>query len=285
MRIHHSIFVSRDISEQAFSGCDIQFKQNGRFQEYDISEDDPRWPRVAAAISRYQQITQALRGFSIPGASEGDRVWTEFSDAERSRASFLTMGAWYHGYPQPEQYNAEALSRIEKMPYLRRTYDFSAACETCWKGRKQIAPFRMKKSPAWRRRSILQLEWVREEIFVRPEVYESIFRPFGIGFRPVLLHRTGVELDTVVQLVIDAVANLKVEGIAFEVCRSCGERDYHWTCRGFPPSPEPTELPLFKSKQMFNAFYRRVYVNSDLYRKIVEAKLKGAVFDPCDVVT
>jgi hypothetical protein len=283
VKIHHSIFVLRDISEQVFSGCGIQFKQDGRFEEYDITEDDPRWPRVAAAISRYQEISDALRGFPIPGANDGDRVWTEFSDEERKRAPFLEMGAWYHGYPQPQDYKPVAASAIDKLPYLRGTYDSSEACQNCWTGRKQIAPFRMKKSPAWGRRSILQLEWEREEFFVKPDVYESIFRPFGIGFRPVLLHKTGAELDTVVQLVIDAIVEVQVRGIPLErICSACGEKDYHHITRGFPPSPEHAKPAVFKSRQVFNGYRRRVYVSNGLYRKIVDAKLKGADFAPCE---
>jgi len=184
VKIHHALFLSRDISEQAFAGCEIQFKQNGRFETYDITEDDSRWPRVASCISRYLEISQAIRGYPISGPGAADRVWTEFSADERKRATFLAMGAWYHGYPQPEEFSPDASSRIDRLPYLRQTYDFSEACEECWKEGRQIAPFRMKKAPVWGRRSMLQLEWVREEFFVKPDVYECIFRPFGMGHRP-----------------------------------------------------------------------------------------------------
>jgi hypothetical protein len=281
VKIHHSIFVLRDVSEQVFSGCGVQLKPDGRFEGCDITEDDPRWPRVAEAIARYQEVSEALRGFPIPGANGGDRVWTEFSDEERKLAPFLEMEAWYHGYPQPQQFRPDAPSRIDKLPYLRQTYDFSEACEKCWRGRKQIAPFRMKKNPTWGRRSILQLEWVREEFFVKPDVYESIFRPFGVGFRPVLLHKTGAELDTVVQLVIEAVAEVNVNGIPFEKCPACGKKDYHRSTKGFPPSPTDTKASLLKSNETFNGFTRRVYVSNSLWRRILDANLKGADFAPC----
>jgi hypothetical protein len=173
LRIHHSILVLREISEQVFSECGLPFKQDGEFDECDITEDDPRWVYVSAAISRYQQITDALRGFSIPGSNSGDRVWMEFLDEGRRRAPFCEMGAWYYGYPQPEEMNLAASTGADKFPYLRRTYDFSEACVTCWRGKRQIAPFRMKKSPAWGRRSILQMNWLHEEFFVKPEVYAA----------------------------------------------------------------------------------------------------------------
>jgi len=283
VKIHHAIFVSHDVGEQVFSGCGIDLKPEGRFAVYDITEDDPRWPQVAVAIARYQEIAAAIRGLPIiPGANEGDRVWTEFTEEEKELAPFLTMGAWYHGYPQPDQFKADAPSRVDKLPYLRGTYDFSEACDSCWTGRKQVAPFRMKKSPAWGRRSILQLEWVTEEFFVKPEVYESTFRPFGIASRPVLLHKTGTKLETVVQLVIDSIVDVHVQGIPIQrVCSSCGEKQYQRSCRGFPPSPSVTNAAVFKSRQYFNGS-RRVYVSNALYQKMVAAELKGGEFDPCD---
>ena len=282
MKIHHSIVISRDLGQQAFAGCEIQFKQDGLFETLDITEDDPRWPQVALGLARYQEISEALRGFPIPGASDGDRIWTEFSDTERRRATFLELGAWHHGYPQPEDFKLEAPLRIDKLAYLKETYDLTGACEKCWRGREQIAPFRMKKNPAWGRRSILQLEWVREEFFVKPEVYETVFRPLGIGYRPVLSHKTGSELEAVVQLAVDAVAELKLDGVPFEVCLVCHRKDYHRSCRGYPPSPVPTNAALFKSEQTFNGFDRRVYVSNSLYREMLRAKVRGAEFDPCE---
>ena len=250
----------------------IHLEHDGDWGSYDVTEVDPRWPSVSAAISRYQAVSDALRGFSIAGSNQGDRVWTEFTDTERNRAPFLEIGAWHHGYPQPEDVHR----------FMRKTYDLSNACEICHVGAKQVAPFRMKKSPVWGRRSILQLNWVSDEFFVKPEVYETIFRPFGIGFRSVLLDKTGAELDTVVQLSIDAVVDVGVEGIPLEhVCSRCGRKSYERSRRGFPPGPVGAEASMSKSNQHFHGYSRRVYVNNSLYRKIVDAKLKGTEFDPC----
>jgi hypothetical protein len=98
----------------------------------------------------------------------------------------------------------------------------------------------------------------------------------------VLLDKTGAELDTVVQLVIDDAADVRVDAVPFEVCSGCGGKDYHRSCRGFPPSPAHTKAAAFKSKQYFNGSNRRVYVTNGLYQRIVAAQLKGAEFDPCE---
>ena len=97
----------------------------------------------------------------------GDRVWTEFTEAERKLAPFLEIAAWHHGYPQPE----------DILGYRQALFDLSHACGICHSGAKQIAPFRMKQSPVWGRRSMLPLNWVFDEIFVEPDVYEAVFRP------------------------------------------------------------------------------------------------------------
>jgi hypothetical protein len=271
--VHHAIFVDREISEQLFSECGVLLKNEGRFGTYDITADDPRWPCVSVALSTYRAVVEALRGSPVVDPNLGDRVWTEFTDDERNQAPFLEMmPSWLHGYPQPESVHG----------YMDQTYDLSSACKICHVGAKQKAPFRMKKSPVWGRRSILQMNWVDDEIFVKPDVYSAVFRPFGIGSWPVLLHKTGVELDTVVQLSIETIADVRVDGTLLEhVCSRCGRQSSQRSCRGFPPGPVHAEAPIFKSSQCFHGSDRSVFVSNCLYQEIVGAKLKGAGFHPC----
>lgn len=283
--MHHAIAVDYEIAQAMFAECGVVLENKAGLGCADITEDDPRWPCVSAALARYEAVRDALRGFSLrqridsklPPASPrvpytiGDRVWTDFTEAERKLAPFLEIGAWHHGYPQPE----------DILGYRQATFDLSNACGICHSGAKQIAPFRMKQSPAWGRRSMLQLNWVFDEIFVKPDVYEAVFHAFGVGRRPVVLHRTGAEMDTVVQLAIEPVAEVQADGIPFGICEACGQRNYHRSPRGFAPRPAPTEAPLFKSAQKFHAFEARVYVSQALYRKLAGAKLKGAEFRPC----
>jgi hypothetical protein len=177
-----------------------------------------------------------------------------------------------HGYPQPQDVYA----------YKKATYDLSNACRQCFAGAKQKAPFRMKKSPAWGRRSILQMNWVDDEVFVKPEVYDAIFRPLGVGFWPVVLHKTGAALDNVVQLSIDSLADINVDRTPVEhTCSQCGRKSYQRSCRGFPPAPIETDAAIFKSKQYFHGFEKGVYVSGTFYRTILRANLKGADFSPC----
>ncbi len=126
------------------------------------------------------------------------------------------------------------------------------------------------------------MNWVDDEVFVKPEVYDAIFRPLGIGFVPVVLHKTGAELDNVVQLSIDTFVDVFVDGIPVEhICSCCGRQSYERVCRGFPPSPVNVCAPIFKSTPYFHGSAKRIYVSGDLYRTILCASLKGAYFEPC----
>ena len=110
----------------------------------------------------------------------------------------------------------------------------------------------LKKSPNWGRRSILQMNWLFDEYFVKPEVWNAIFQPLGINCRRVLLHGTGQELESVLQLHIPKLVPLQMDSNAFEYerCMFCDRKKYkHVT--GFFPGPQTTDFPFFKSVQYF----------------------------------
>jgi hypothetical protein len=85
----------------------------------------------------------------------------------------------------------------------------------------QVAPFQMTGEPAWGRNFILQLNWVFDEFFVTPQLWQTVFEPPGVRMRPVLGAR-GQELSTVVQLVADEVVPAATDGMPIERCGGCG---------------------------------------------------------------
>ncbi|MBL8215031.1 MAG: hypothetical protein JNK87_30210 [Bryobacterales bacterium] len=175
---------------------------------------------------------------------------------------------WHHGYPEPSA----------GFGYIQQTFDMQTYCP-CGLGKRQVAPFRMKREPRWGRRSILQLHWEFETFFVTPAAWERCFRPFGVEKMPVLNHRTGEELASVVQLRIPEETEAHVEGLRFRACERCGRRKYMPIdgCRF--PGPKQVPAPLFHSIERFNdGAFRLVYVRMDLYGAIYAAGLKGAVF-------
>ena len=143
------------------AGVELQIHDNNltKIAVCDVAEDDPQWETVRHLLKKYETM---------------DIPFTKFSDSELSNAKHLAMGSsWHHGYPQPE----------DDFGYMQLTYDLRDYCEHCGIGAKQISPFRMKKSPNWGRRSILQMNWLFDEYFVKPEVWNAVFQPLGINCR------------------------------------------------------------------------------------------------------
>ena len=245
------------------AGVELQIDDSdlSRIAVCDVAEDDPRWERVQPLVKKYQLV---------------DIAFTRFTDSELDHAKYLSMvPSWHHGYPQPEDH----------FGYRQITYDLTEHCDHCGIGARQTAPFRMKKAPNWGHRSILQMNWVFDEFFVQPDVWKAVFRPLGIGCRPVLLHRTGQELDSVVQLDIPKSVSLVMDATShrFATCMFCDRRKYKYIT-GFFPSPQPTDLQLFRSVQYFGSGAgadRAVLLTGALYRRIKEASLKGAEFHAC----
>lgn len=235
----------------------------GVFVWFDIDESHPAWPKLSAMLDEWDVTT-------FSGA--------RFSEKDRHAAPFLELGAWAHGYPMPDL----------DFGYLEATYDLADYCEKCGIGNRQIAPFRMKREPKWGKKHIMSLEWVYDELFVQPEAWERTFRPFGIGCRPVLHHKSGSKLQTVVQLDITATAAspLKIPADQpTEFCATCGRTKYQPIQLGpFPGfETEPTEAML-KTREWFGSgaeARRPVIISSRLFRTMREHQIKGAVFWPC----
>jgi hypothetical protein len=262
LKIIHHISMPYGPVRTAFqdAGIELQIFDNqlGKIASCDVAEDDPQWQKVQPLLKKYQLVDIPL---------------TKFTDSELCNARHLAMGpSWHHGYPQPE----------DDFGYKRITYDLTDYCERCGIGAKQTSPFRMKKAPIWGRHSILQINWLFDEFFVKPDVWKDIFEPLGTKCRPVLLHRTGHELDSIVQLDIPHLVPLLMdkEGYGFDRCMSCDRKKYkHVT--GFFPSPQATDFSLFKSAQHFGSgasARRAVLLSHALYLKIRDEALKGAEF-------
>ena len=226
---------------------------------FEVAEDHPYWPDLEYLFKKWDAF---------------DLTSTEFTASELNHASYLKMGCnWHHGYPMPD----------DDFGYCSVTYEHF--CDKCGIG-KQKAPFRMRSKPQWGKRHIFRLHWVYDEYFVLPEVWEEVFKPVGIGSLPVLHHRTGKELETVVQLNIEKVATapLNTEGLSCEICTVCGTKRYKPISRGFQPAlTSAQDEPIFKTLEYFGSgasSSKTVIVLAKLYQVIEKEKLKGVVFYP-----
>ena len=228
-----------------------------------FDEADPRWPALVEWRARQGRFAEPLST-------------TVFSKAELKTAQWLEFATdWQWGYPQPDEGD---------FGYLNVTYDDSGACGKCKVGLRQVAPFQFVGEPTWGRRSVLQLNWVFDELFVTPELWETVFRPVGVGAREV--HNTkGKTLSTVVQLVVEDRVDLDMDGFEFHTCEVCGTKKYTVISRGFHPKPvtEPWGA-MCRSNQWFGSggrAFQGLIASRDVYEAIEAAKAKGARFIPC----
>lgn len=228
---------------------------------FDIEESDERWPAVKAMLSEFNGI---------------DICTTLFDEEECRSAEWLTVSPeWHYGYPMPDH----------DFGYLQQVYDSSGSCGPCGINGLQVAPFWMRGEPRWGRRHILQLNWVFDEYFVRPEVWKEVFLPLGIQCLPVLHHKTGAELETVVQLkiehVLDSVCDLGDH--PFEVCADCGRKKWLPFVRGVFPEPSqlPATVPAVKTQEWFGSgasARRKVLVSQAVYSSCLAHGLRGVSF-------
>ena len=124
-----------------------------------------------------------------------------------------------------------------------------------------------------------------------PNVWMDIFRPFGIDKEPVIHHKTGRNLNSVVQLsiprVIDA-GRTPASMIVENRCADCHTVKFQPHVRGhFPLSvTPPSGAALTKTFQWFGSgslAYREVIVSQDLLVALTDAKIKGTHFVPATV--
>jgi hypothetical protein len=260
MRVIHRIsFHSSPIIRKELAVLGIVVGSTG-FVAFDFDESQPQWPKVADWMKR--------RGVS-------SFVSTSFSEAEIRAAAWLALQpTWHHGYPQP---NADVFG------YREVTYDLAEYCDVCGIGKKQRAPFQMKSEPRWGRSGILQLNWIFDEYFALPRVWSTIFKPYGIGCRPVT-NKRGIELKTVVQLVGAEEEDIVPDGLPVNKCTKCGRPKYLPVTRGpFPALVNRPSAHMVKTRQYFGSgasAHHEVLVSQDIARSLLANKIRGVSLRP-----
>jgi hypothetical protein len=246
-----------DIGVEFASGA--KMPGGGIVATIDLPEDDARWRRIELLLGGRRTL---------------DSVASTFSSADLYAAKFLRIVAKSGGYPQPENKNG----------YLSATYDLTDYCPRCGIGKRQVAPFRFKGPPALRNNSIIQLNWIFDEYFVSAATWEAVFKPLGIEKRPVVLHKSGLEVQSPFQLDIPYVCDLKLEGAGYTECPYCERKKYSPIFRGFLPEPVEPSTSIFKSSQSFGSgalAFKLVIVSADTYRIFKDIDLKDAKFYAC----
>lgn len=267
--IHRIAFHTPRVSTRLIDQLEIKYKQSEPFHgssmvSFDISESDKRWPDVKL--------------FALKNKIHTGVCWTTFTKRELETATWLEIGSTSHiGYPKPDDDNG----------YLEATYDLADYCPTCGIGLKQVRPFRIRGEPKWGTREIMQLNWVFEEYFVPPAIWETVFKPFGIDCQPVVHHKTGNELQGVVQLKNDFILDQERDlgDHKYEICDQCDRKKYLPFVRGMLPETEATieKHQMFKTKEYYGSGAsadRCVIVSQCLRQKLLEQRVRGINFSP-----
>jgi hypothetical protein len=226
---------------------------------FKIDETDPRWPAVQVLLERYK----------LP-----DVTSAKFTPAEMNAADFFAMQAtWHFAYPEPDDGG-----------YLPASFDLTRYCQKCGSGKRQNAPFRIKKAPRWGRNSVAQLYWIYDEFFVTTDAYCQVFEPLGISSQAVLSSNGKNVLDSILQLEVSTTVPLEITNRSSDDCTICGTPRYSPITTDFIPKPLKFEGEIAKSEQYFGSgglSYRLVIVSKALYVKINEYGIKGVNFIPC----
>jgi len=257
MELVHRIAVRLDtpLREEL---CLLGFKFTEELSVIVMDEADKRWPSVAPLVRKY---------------SPYDLITEKFSDEEIRSARYLAIQTvWHNGYPQPE----------DSAAYETITYDKSQCCHKCRRGIVQKSPFRIRKEPKWGRNSVFVLNWVIDELFIRPERWKPVLDQFGISYREVLHCKTTEVLETVVQLNIpDTDVPLFVENSSrTTVCDMCGRFTMESISPGFFPALNGhCDHPIFKTKEFFGAT-KWIVFSGELCAAMRDHQLQGIGFRP-----
>ena len=220
---------------------------------------------LSDAHPRYQEIRALMDELGLTPSYK----WLKFTPEEIAAARWLSITAYPQGYPNPE----------DIYEYVKVTYDVTEWCRKCGVGTEQNAASRMRREPQWGKRyDILRLHWVDDALFTKPEVWERVFKPFGIGCMPVLNARGTAELQTVVQLVVEEHVSLSTEGLEGHICPQCRRVKYREPLDFLPPLLEEPSGEIAMSKEWFGsggAAYQLTLVSQRRWQAMVSAGLRG----------
>jgi hypothetical protein len=224
-----------------------------------LDEADERWQAVRDWF---------LRRGEPPGWEE-----TVFTPAEIDAAGWLNLQpTWHHGYPQPE----------DDFGYLTVTYD-GKGCRQCGTGYTQREPFRMTGEPRWGTRGLLQMNWVFDEYFVRPEIAAWLRERFNVQ-SAVVLNRRGRPLETVRQVVVEEVVSMPAADLPVAVCSACGVEKILPIRRG--PLRQLAAAParhIARTREWFgdgHKAFHEVVISRDVRVALDAARVRGQRYRP-----
>lgn len=133
-----------------------------------------------------------------------------FSEKDRALAPYLNIYAnKMLGYAKPDDE-----SIVDKYEYPFDIYPYYKGVVEIINTNKQfgilrgnqIGYYSLEDEPNWRGNEIASANNIEDAFFVKPEVFEKIFRPLNIKSLPVINYKTQTKLENVVQIVQQGIS-------------------------------------------------------------------------------
>lgn len=133
-----------------------------------------------------------------------------FSEKDRSLAPYLNIYAnKMLGYAKPDDESIvdEYDYPFDLYPYYKGVFEIINTDKQFGILRgNQIGYYSLEDEPNWRGNEIASANNIEDAFFVKPEIFEKIFRPLNIKSLPVINYKTQTKLENVVQIVQQGIS-------------------------------------------------------------------------------
>jgi len=116
---------------------------------------------------------------------------------------------------------------------------------------------------------------IYDELFCEIDFYTKFWRPKGISFKEVLIHRTGESAQTVVQSDIPEIPyDHEVKCSELNPCKKCGKKRYYPQYRGYYTryKEDLNNYQIFKTREYFGdggQSYRHIIMCQELRQELL----------------
>lgn len=201
MRI--KIRVVKDFSIEELDKLDkLGIKVNLGWDDFEINDNDPKIHNIQDILneSEWENISETK---------------ASFSESDRENAPFLNIYSnKMLGYAKPDGDEVEVDNfpyPFDLYPYYKGVVEIANTDNTFGMlPGKQIGLYSLDGEAKWGKKDIASANFIEDIFFVKPEIYEEIFRPLNIKSLPVLNYKTKEPLKSVVQIVQQGISPYKL---------------------------------------------------------------------------